>query len=216
MSYATLGIAPVLVGRMVIPFAGLWHASLVLTSDTPSPGPQILTIGTSTWICSPVRDIVFSGQRGILVVGGSGGWRTSVSPKQYGQGAIPIAGILADAATACGELPPVGAVGVVPAYVRKGAPYAAATVLQELLGDGWWVDDTGVVQATPRLPAPVLSPFDAMSVDGAVGLYEIATESPFDWTPGATFLGTTVSGTVSRVMHAITPDRLRTEIMVTP
>lgn len=214
MSFASLSGIPIMSGRMVIPFVGAWHASLVLTLPTPSPGPQPLLIGTATWLCAPVRDVAFAGQRGVLVVGGSGGWRRSVSPKQYGQGTVPVAAILADAAAACGEMQPVGATGTVSAYCRKGSPATAGTVLQELLGDAWYIDATGVVQAKPRPPKPIVSQFQAMSVDGATGIYEIATDSLGDWIPGATFSGPTVSGTVSRVMHTFAPDMIRTEVMV--
>jgi hypothetical protein len=216
MSFATLSGLDILSARVVFPFAGIWHASIVLAGVAPSPGPQVLLIGTASYLCAPVRDITFAGQRGVLVVGGSGGWRTPVPPKQYGQGAVPIQAILIDAAASCGELPPIGATGSVAAYVRKGSPYTASTALQELLGNAWWMGPTGNVQAIPRLPTPIVSLFDAMAVNASSGVYQIATESPQDWVPGCTFLGPTVSGTVSRVTHFIEPGTLRTEVMVTP
>lgn len=214
MSFASLSGIPVLAGRMVIPFAGMWHASLVLATDTPSPGPQPLLIGATTWACTPVRDGTFAGQRGVLLVGGTGGWRTSISPKQYGQGTVPVQAILADAAVACGELPPVGATGTVSAYCRKGSPSAASACLQELLADAWWCDNTGTVRATPRLPKPIVSPFQAMATSESSGIYEIATEALNDWAPGSTFIGPTVSGTVSRSMYVFEPGSVRLEVMV--
>ena len=213
MSSALLSGIPVTSGRIVWPFSGLWHASLMLATPTLPSGPQVLLFDGVSWTCFAVRSLSFSGMRGVLVVGGFGGWGKPVPPKQYGQGAVPTAAVLTDAAVACGEPPPVGAVGTVPAFVRQGPPATAGSVLQQLLGDGWWVNQAGTVQCTPRLPKPVLSPFQAIALDGAPGIYTIATETPGDWIPGATFIGPTVSGTASRVSHALLPGTIRTEVM---
>ena len=215
MSIADLSGVGVLRGRLTVPFAGLWHADLLLATDVSVAGGQTLTIAGVAWTCAYVRAVSFSGSRGVRVVGGTGGWRTTIQAKQYGMGTISTLTVLTDAANACGEIVPVvdpsapQTVGA--AFLRQSGP--ASTVLQQVLGDAWWLDRTGTVQTAPRA-GTIASRFDAMTVDGAEGLYEIATEAPNDWMPGASFSGPTVSGTISRVMMRLDPDRLRVEVLV--
>jgi hypothetical protein len=215
MSLADLSGVGVLRGRLTVPFSGLWHADLLLATDVVIAGGQTLTIAGAAWTCAYVRAVSFAGSRGVRVVGGTGGWRMPIPSKQYGMGTIPTLTVLTDAANACGEAVPVvdpsapQTVGA--AFLRQSGP--ASTVLQQVLGDAWWMDPTGTVQTAPRA-GTIASRFDAMAVDGAEGLYEIATEAPNDWMPGASFSGPTVTGVISRVMVQIEPERLRVEVMV--
>jgi hypothetical protein len=216
MALASLAGIAVMRGVVVVPFSGIWHADLVLAQATgPAPtGPQSLIFAGSTWTCAVVRSIDFAGERGVRVVGGLGGWRTTIPAKQYGQGTITTQMVATDAALACGESPPVldasVPVTVGSAFLRQAGP--ASLALQAVLGDAWWVDSAGTVQTRPRT-GTVASSFQAMRVDGAEGVYEVGTDAPNDWTPGATFSSPTVSGTVNRVTHRITPTKLRTEVM---
>ena len=216
MAFATLSGIPIYKGRITWPYAGIWHADLVLSTATDISGPQVLMLDTKPWVCAYVRAVDFSGERGVRVVGGSGGWRTTIPAKQYGQGVVTTLHVLTDAALAAKEIPPV--LGpLVPLTVGSGycrPNDAASFVLQEFLGDGWWLDSTGTVQASQRLPTPIVSPFTALQVEGAAGRYTIGTESPNDWLPGATFVGPTVSGTVNRTEHTLTQGTLRTEVLV--
>jgi hypothetical protein len=222
--FASLGGVPVIRARLVVPYSGIWHADVTLDRVLPAPlvGPQILSIGGSTWNCSVVRTIDFAGIREARLVGGLGGWRrpipAAVIPTPLTSPAgVPLSAVLAVAASLAGELP-VSTVGFLgspvlgPAYAFQAGPMSL--VLQDVLGDAWWMDPTGKIQTAPRLPTPILSPWTAMAVDGAGGRYEIATESPGDWQPGATFVGPVASGTVSRVAYALTGDSLRVEVMV--
>ena len=218
MSLATLNGTPIYEGRITWPYAGIWHADLKLTEAIDTSGPQVLLFAGLPWACAVVRAIDFSGSRGVRVVGGTGGWRTTIPAKQYGQGLVTTLHVMTDAALACREVPPV--LGpLVPLTVGSGycrPNDAASYVLQEFLGDAWWLDSTGTVQTIPRPPTPVASPFSALAVRGSEGKYEIGTESPNDWLPGATFLGPTVSGTINRTMHTLTRDTLRTEVLTGP
>lgn len=215
MSLADVAGVAVYDGRIVVPFTGLWHASLTLFDEVTLTGPQTLTVQGVTWLGAVIRSIVFTGRTGVRLVAGKAGWRQTIPSKQYG--ALPPAtvAVLTDAAAACGEPTPVvdpslpQYVGA--AYVRAEAP--ASTVLDQVIGVGWWADRNGIVQTSARAGA-VVSPFQATKVSGAVGWYEIATDSPQDWTPGATFTGPTVQGTISRVEHHITSERVRTRVLV--
>jgi hypothetical protein len=184
----------------------------------PIVGPQVLTLAGSTWTCAVVRTEDFAGQRMVRVVGGTGGWRSTIPFKQYAGPALPIAIVLTDAALAALELTPstVGFLGpqVLTGYWRQTG--LASLVLQDILGDAWWMDPTGLVQSMPRPPTLVVSPFTAVAVDGAAGRYEIATDVPGEWLPGVTFVSPTANATVSRVMHTIDGSSLRTEVLSWP
>lgn len=217
MSFASLSGIDVLFGRVTVPYSGPWHADMVLCTPIDVPGPQTLLLGTAAWVCAYVRDVSFAGRRGVRVVGGTGGWRKTIPAKQYGQGVIPTAAVLADAAAACGELTPVLSPTLPPSvgngWCRAQGP--AGATLQAVVGDAWWTDPaTGIVQTGPRLGAPIVSPYALLDLDGASGIATVATDFPLDWIPGGTFLAPTASGTVSRVMHTLDSYSLRTEVML--
>jgi hypothetical protein len=218
MALCDLSGVPVVRGRIVQPYSGLWHADLVLATPTDVSGQQTLNFSGTTWHCAYVRAVDFTGERGVRVVGGFGGWRTTVSAKQYGGpgASIAVLMVLADAASACGEPTPILDASV-PSSVGGGwarQSGLASQVLYQILGSNWWVDRvTGVVNTGFRTGA-ISSSFGAMSVKGPAGVYEIVTDHPNDWQPGVSFTGPTASGTVSRLTHIITPNTLRTEVMV--
>ena len=218
MAFATLSGTPIYEAHITWPYAGLWHADVLLTEAIDATGPQVLLFDGEPWACAIVRAIDFAGARGVRLVGGAGGWRTTIPAKQYGQGVVTTQHVLTDAALAAGEIPPV--LGpLVPLTVGSGycrPNDCASYVLQEFLGDAWWLDSTGTVQTIARPPTPIASAFSALAVKGAQGRYEIGTDSPNDWIPGATFLGPTVSGTINRTMHTLTRGTLRTEVLIGP
>jgi hypothetical protein len=217
--FADLSGIPIVRAMLVIPFSGIWHADVTLDRAVgPAPvGPQVLTLAGSPYACSPIRAIDFSGERQLRLVGGTGGWRSTVQAREYASPVgVPTALVLSETAGQVGELPPVIAPNVAPTlgpYFCRQAD-RAALVLQQVLGDGWWMDATGTVQTIPRPTTPIATPFDAIAVDGTCGRYEIASEFPGSWLPGAAFIGPTVSGTVSRVVHVLQNGSLRTEVLV--
>jgi hypothetical protein len=218
MAFATLNGIELISLALVLPFSGIWHADMVLQSDSVVGTPQALMLDGTTYVCAPVRVTDFAGRLMIRVVGGQGGWRTPINAKQYSSPAgVPSSTVLLDAASEAGELPPVVVASVPsvlgPGWVRPAG--VASLTLRQVLGDAWWLDPSGVVQTAQRAATPIASPFTVIDVHGSPGIVEVATESPGDWVPGATFSGPTQSGTISRVLHRVTGDRLRTEVMVT-
>jgi len=205
---------------LVLPLTGIWHADVRLSTAPIAPfvGPgQVLVLNNTTYTCAVVRSIDLAGVRMVRLVGGTGRWRTSIPAQQYASPiGVSTSVVLTDAAVTAGELPPVVGPTVPPtlgnAFVRRAG--LASLVLQQVLGDTWWMDPLGVVQTVPRIPTPIATAFAAEDVAGAPGVYRIATESPDDWQPGSLFVGPTVSGTINRVMHVATPERIRTEVMV--
>jgi hypothetical protein len=216
---AALNGTPIMRLLLVLPFSGIWHADALLTTDTVVGTPNSLLFAGTTYACAVIRDIDFAGRRMLRLVGGSGGWRTVIAGKQYASAlGVPTEAVLVDAASAAGEPPPVIDPSVPttlgPGWVRPNDK--ASVTLRQVLGGAWWVDPSGVVQTATRDASAVPSQFTAIAVQGAPGIVRVATESPGDWLPGRTFTGTSVSGTINRVMHLLEGEKLRTEVMVTP
>jgi hypothetical protein len=222
--FASLSGIPIVAMTLVIPYSGIWHADIRLDRAIgPTAGPQLLSLSDLTGACAVVRSVDFAGSRGLRVVGGTGGWRTVVPPLQYqSPTGVPVALVAGDAAALVQELPPVIGPTVSPTagptFVRQGG--LASLVLQSLFADGWWMNMLGVVQVTPRLPTPIVAPFDWLDSRGAQGLYRIASQGDIltPWVPGAKFLGPTMTApaTVNRVTHVVEGARVRTEVSTWP
>lgn len=219
MSEATLNGAPLKRLTLTLPFAGIWHADALPIQDTLTTGAQTLVLAGVTYIGAIIREIDYAGQLMVRLVGGNGGWRAPVAAKQYGGSilGVPTSTIVQDVAAAAGERAVVldasvpATVG--PGFVRPAAPYPASFVLDVVL-PFWWLDPSGVVQTAPRAATSIASQFVATEVQGAPGFVTIATESPGDWVPGATFASSTISGTINRVMHTMVGERLRTHVVL--
>ena len=223
--FASLSGLPIVAAVVVLPYSGIWHADIRLDRAIgPSAGPQILTLSDLVMPCAVVRSVDFTGARSLRVVGGTGGWRTVVPPLQYqSPTGVPVALVAGDAAALVLEAPPIVGPTVAPVggptFVRQGG--VASLVLQSLFADGWWTNPlTGVVQVTPRLPTPIVAPFDLLEANGARGIYRIASQGDIltPWVPGATFLGPTMTspGIVNRVTHIVEGARVRTEVLSWP
>jgi len=216
MSWATLSGLPGPRAHLVVPYSGIWHADVSLDRPIPLPGTQVLQIGTTVWTCTVVRAVDFAGVRRLRLVGGLGGWRSSVPFMQYASPVgVPTAIVLADVAAVAKEIPPVVDPSLSPtvgtSFVRQEG--LASLVLQQVCGDQWWMDPTGTVQTSVRLPTPIASFFTVQDVDGAEGRYMVQTESPGDWMPGALFISPSVQGTISRTMLIVDEGGIRVEVL---
>jgi hypothetical protein len=216
--FASLNGTPVTKARIVIPYTGIWHADVWLDRVADTSGSQSLQVDTLALTCSVVRQIDFTGESMVRLVGGAGGWRKQATPQIYAQANLST--ILGDTASLVGEQVNVTTDSTVkPFYCvvaedAQGNPMPASQVLQELLGDQWYMDPLGVIQQGPRPSPAIASPFTLRSVDGPPGIYQVDTDTIADWVPGATFSGPTGSGTISRVTHVLESGRLHTEVMV--
>jgi hypothetical protein len=216
--FAALNGIPIVNGTVTFPYSGIWHADVTLDTAVGVAGPQVLTLADLSLVCSVVRGVNFAAVRQVRLVGGQGGWRTNVPPLQYyTPGGVATSIICSDLAALVGEIPPVigptaPQITTGPGFVRKYG--LASNVLQQLFGDQWWMDYTGTVQVLPRPVIPVPPTFETLAVSGAWGIFEIYNAILTPFLPGAAIVSPTVTGTINRVMHYITPEKVRTEIMI--
>ena len=206
------GQTPVIRARVSIPYTGIWHADVWLDRVADVAGPQTLVVNNLTLTGTVLRQIDFTGASTLRIVGGGGGWSKSVAPAFWSQPNIST--VLGDVAALVGERVNVVADSQVdPFYVVLG-DQPASNVLQELAGDGWWMDPMGTTQVGPRASSTIATPFTLRDVDGPPGVYHVDTDDVASWMPGAAFSAPTGGGIVSRVTHVLDGGKLRTEIMV--
>jgi hypothetical protein len=192
MNFATANGGRVVTASVGIPLRGLWQADLTVAIPDQLASPVALTLGNLSLLGAVYRQSAFAGQQMARLVGGYGGWRSTVPAQSYQSPAgIKLSTVLLDVAAACGEQVNVQADSTIgTAYVRELGP--ASRVLGALVGAAWYVDATGVTQIGARTPVAITSPFTVEAWDATKGLLRIATEDYASWMPGNTFSGPTV------------------------
>lgn len=194
---AVNGLAAITVS-LALPLWGAWSADVVLASSGPistAPLGVTLAIGKLTLKGTAIRTADFSGSRSARLVGGAGGWRTSVPARGYSlPNGIFASTILQDAARDCGESIVLDADRYLGRrWFREGT--AAERQLALITGGKWWIDAAGVTRTAARASSVIRSPFTVVGWSGGRGRFEIATDVYEDWSPGRTFTAPTVSGT---------------------
>lgn len=197
--------------RVVRPAFGLWHIDATLAGMNEPSGAQVFTYSNMTLKCAIYRSILFAGVRRIRLIAGTGGLRKPLPSKFYG-GSPQLSLVLGDLQSESGEQVVATDRSLGMQWTRAAGP--ASATLRNLFGSGWWADDDGVMQTKDHDTTAITSSFIAMNVEGAVGLYTIATETPEDWLPGRSFTGPTVSGVISRVTHEISSSAARTWVLI--
>lgn len=210
--FAGLDDIPIMRGQVTIPAYGIWHADLWLDREVALSGQVRLALADISALATVVRVIGFLGQTGVRIVGGYGGWRTSVPGLQYAAATgLSLRTVLAHTAADVGELVDAADTAIGTAYVRAVGP--ASRVLQSLIPGAWYVGFDGVTYATPRPAGVVANRYMAMDVGQPAGAYVVATDSPGEWLPGRSFTGPSTSGVISRVQHQIENATLRTQVL---
>lgn len=207
--YASLGSTPIVSGVVTVPRSGIWHADIVLQEPADTSGALTLRLADAEMSCTAIRAIDVAGARGVRVVGGAGGWRRHILARHYGLHAR-VSMVVSDAASEAGERVEISDTRTLRQYTRRAGP--AVWTLHALLGSSWWMGYDGIVRDTTRPSAPITTDWTAIHIDGAAGVCVVATERVSDWTPGRTFYGPTISGTISRVEHRISSGSLRTTV----
>lgn len=213
MAYATIGPATIVKGSLSVPGWGIWHADLFLDRPVTIASPATLTIADLVATCTVVRSVDWTGQRGVRVVGGAGGWRRAVPAKQYANPAgLSLSTVLQDTAAAVGERVTIQVDRVIGrAFTREAT--SAGAVLEQLAGEGWYVGFDGVTIVGARATGSVLREFTATLVNQPANIVVVATENPAEWLPGKTYASGQVQGTIQRVRHRIDGMKLRTEVV---
>ena len=226
-AFATCNGIPIASGELLIPLVGAWTADLHLTSGAAMTGAVAVVIGNLTLQGTVYRSSAYGGQTRVRVIGGGGGWRTEITPQGYGSAGagVNLSIVLADAASACGErvnVPSDTSVGN--GYARFGAgaaiPTAASDVLWHAVAHGqipgWYVDSTGMTQATSWPSTTIATPFTVTHNDPASGLVVVATEDYAAWMPGCTFTSPLLPGpATSSGVHYVwgTDGKFRFEVL---
>ena len=166
--FAGLDDIPIMRGQVTIPAYGIWHADLWLDREVALSGQVRLALADISALATVVRVIGFLGQTGVRIVGGYGGWRTSVSGLQYAAATgLSLRTVLAHTAADVGELVDAADTAIGTAYVRAVGP--ASRVLQSLIPGAWYVGFDGVTYAAPRPAGVVANRFMTMDVSRPLG-----------------------------------------------
>lgn len=212
--FASVANSPILKGRITIPQFGIWHGDVTLDGDTYVTGDVSVVVGNLMLAGHSFRSGPFVGRRKARLVGGHGGWGTSVPAQAYyDPGGVPVSHVLGDVANVCGETLTLAADSR-PwlRYVRETMPGARA--LNQILGQTWWVDVDGSTKNAPRASSVISSSFQVEKFDGGKGHFTIAVDVLADWMPGNTFSAPTVTEvqTISSVTIMLDGARVRLEV----
>jgi hypothetical protein len=185
--YATLGGERIISGEIIIPLYGMITADVVLAVPDANAQQPVIQWGNASYQAAVVRMASYSGSRSARLVGGFGGWGTTLEPRAWSlPGGVSMAQVLTSTAAECGEKVNVPVDRTIPSYFRTGNENASQ-VLFALAGPVWYVDGAGVTQVQNRPSSTITNQFDVLSYSGGKGLFEVGTEDPASWVPGAIF-----------------------------
>lgn len=198
-----------------IPWRGIWTADLTLPDAVPDSaiGRKVtLTLAGLSLVGTVVRGAEFEGDYRARMVGGAAGWRRTIRPQAYQSAAgLRLGPIAKDAAREAGEEIVVTDDRVVGTFFIR-AKDVASRVLDRLYPN-WWVDVQGRAQLSARATPNIATAFDLVAFDAARKRYEVATDFPESFAPGAKFTSpTTRQAQCSLVCHRLSAGKLRTVV----
>ena len=220
MAQSTLAGLAVLELSLDLALYGPWTARCRLqnSTDGASVGKQAaLVLGSLSASAYVYRSAVYASSTTAYLVGGKGGWGRELPAKPYVvPGAVKLKTVLGDAAKEAGEdlvlSLPDRTVGSF--YMRQKGP---ASYVLKRLAPTWWCRYDGKTEVGARAADVVVSKFDVMDYDPALGKVTIASESPEDWLPGRMFSSPLLPGgalSISAVSHRLSTERLRTIVWI--
>lgn len=210
---ATLAGAHVLAATVSLPLTGVWHADVVVDTETDLSGSVTLKDETVELSATVAQGAVFAGRWKGRVVGGAGGMGKLLKAKAYREVflAVPVADIM----VSTGEVLSgnVGA-AVLADFVQhwqraeQRAGAALSAIVIDEAGLNWRVGIDGNVWIGADL-------FSEQTLDGTQVLEDdpakkrlLVAPPTIALEPGRSFEGKNVS----RVVHRIEPARVRTEL----
>lgn len=181
-------------GSLLIPLVGAWTADVVLATADALTGQVEVVLGNLTLLGTVYRSDPYGGQTRARLVGGYGGWRTTIPPQGYGTSSgVKLSTVIGDAAAACGEQISIFAdITIGQAFARCAfVESVASDVLWQMIALGymsaWRVDPAGVTQTGPWPMTAAQTPFIPTDQRPDEGVIVIATEDYASWMPGCTF-----------------------------
>lgn len=185
---------------------GAWTAEVEADAEEIPLGSTSIRMGVegegpAVFVGTVLESGGFLGRARAFVVGGAGGLRRVLPPRQY-QLAPPkliVAGILRDAGERAGDLSALDALSLLPRWVRcAGTGSAALSVLCGRLGVPWRVCRDGSVRAGAESWPAYRKPVGVVERNGAHGRALVAQDAP-DIEPGLVVEGRRVE----RVVHLL-------------
>lgn len=215
--FAEVNGVRVVTGRVTIPFVGLWHADVRLDTTTTLPDSPlgcILKVAGLTLVGTKFRAADYQGSLRSRIVGGAGGWLTALSKKFYKLDAGVMASlVLTDAARELGESVVLDTDRNLGKRWTRIAMTRGSRILRQVVGDDWYVSPDGVTHTGARSGSAIMSNYDVLNADGALGHFVIASDTPADFAPARIFATPTLGPrTISCVAHVIEKGSLRSEV----
>ncbi|MDI1430227.1 hypothetical protein [Polyangium sorediatum] len=217
MSLVQIGALEVISLRLSMPLAGAWTAEAEVDTAEPLSGSVVIAVGvedaaTVEFSGTVLESRAFEGRARAFIVGGRGGLRRELPPRQY-QLAPPrliVSAILREAGEEAGELEGLDGLPVLARWVRVRARAAEAlNVVCRRAGVSWRVRRNGtILVGVETWPVYAGRPF-CVSEDGAHARAVYAQDAP-DIEPGILFDGRRVGRVVHRVDDA---GAFRTEVL---
>lgn len=176
--------------HIAIPYYGIWTGDAMIPqgSNLPAGTAVTVTLGNLSLKGTVYRSGAFAGQVKAFLMGGAGGWQTTVAAQAYAlTGGVRLSMVLGDLATAVGEKVQIASDGVLGSTFAREKTQAGR-ILRQIAGSLWYIDASGVTQIRPSRPSSTItSGFQIVRYDGDKGEFEIATEDYASWQPGAAF-----------------------------
>jgi hypothetical protein len=207
MSLVRVGNLDAIALRLPMPLEGVWTAEVEVDGNEVPTGALSIEVATEAgppvvFAGTVLEGGAFEGRVRAFIVGGRGGMRRELPPRQY-QLAPPrlIAGaIVREVGEAEGDLDGLDAFAPIPRWVRsRGSGGAALRVLCARLGVTWRMRRDGSVRVGPERWQPYAGQPFVLERDGARSWALAAQDAP-DLEPGQLFDGRRV-GFVVHVLH---------------
>jgi len=175
---ATFGGQLVTSSNLIFPWTGVWSGTLECASDVLLGGVQALEVSGLSLTCAicPGSSGVDNYTARYTIVGGYGGWGTSVGAKGYHSDlGVKLSEILEDLGTACGER----VVSATDArldvdYLRR--EQTGARCLTGLLGAEWHVAANGLTICSPRSSTEISVSYELLRFDPIYRLSDLYVE----------------------------------------
>lgn len=206
MSAVLLGGLEVISLRLSLPLRGVWTAEAEMDAHEIATGPASITMAVEgstpiAFIGTLIEARSFEGRARAFVVGGTGGLRRPLVPRQY-QLAPPhviAEAVIREAGEHVGDLSGLHALMPLRRWIRSaGTAGFALSRLCERLGVAWRMGRDGAIRAGLETWPSFGGNVEAIEENGAHGRIVVARDAP-DLVPGVAVEGRRIG----RVVHIV-------------